>query len=455
MDIASRVSSVQEALKNPTPEKLYILAMSNKDIIPESMQLPELPRFDSPILNKRTDLKLLKEYRWPGFTEGKRDLVQAYAAAWTELRAGHTSGGANAPVSEYSVQGEAGGGLFIFNKEVPLLKGMLDAQLNDANANADVTFCYLGNCSKKQYGKTDVGLHAGDPELFKKNWQESYSQQMVIGVVPVVFRAGAGLYAQLGWSANLTLLSANGDITGQVKGDVFGEAAVGVKDFLEAGAGGRVEVINDTVTLRSEANLRFRGNGYPVLDATLTGDNKLSALNGAIYGYAMVDLMGPFGELAEEIVKSLEKLGSSAEAALRQLSNVSDTAKKLVKGIENAGKAISKGFKKMRKKLGFQAPHVNGTGFGVSVTGLKIRYEEDILTWDGISKNTRFLNYKILKAPDGHTTEGDVGGSLSEDSLAAFEQNLELEAYKVMLEAKAKQAEQLEMDSKNDLSAFI
>ncbi|RYZ90336.1 MAG: hypothetical protein EOP04_04230 [Proteobacteria bacterium] len=454
LDIASRATEIQDALKNPSPEKLYILAQSNKDLLPEALQLPDLPRFDSPTLNRRTDLKLLKSYRWPGFTEGKRELLQAYAGAWSELRAGHASDGANAPVSDFALQGEASAGLFVFNQDIPVLKGNLDAKIDPTDASAELTFCYLGNCSKKHSGKNGIGLSAGDPEAFKKNWQQAYSMQTAIGPVPVVLRAGAALYGQLGWSTNLTLLSAYGDVTGTASGDVFGEAAVGIKDFIEAGAGGKVEVIKDTLSLKAEANLKFKGNGYPMLDGTLTGDNQLSALNGGIYGYAMVDLAGPLGALAEKIVDTLANLGSSAEEAIRKLSNVSDTAKKLVQGFENAGKSIGKAFKKARKRLGFQAPLAHGTGFAVQVTGLKIRYQEDVFTWDGIQKNNRFLNYKIIKAPEGLTLEGDKDASFAEQ-MANFEQNLDAEAYKAQLQAMETQTAEIEQASLSDLNLFL
>jgi hypothetical protein len=453
-EITDRINQVKDALENPTPEKIYLLAQANKDILPPELHLPEIPRIEQPQLKKRVDLKLLKEYRWPGFQEGKRDLFQAYANAYAELRGGRLEEAEGSASNEFALQGEAVGGLFIFNNDVPLVKGILDAQINPNNGFARLEYCILSQCVSKQKGIENFALREGDPNLFNKNWQVQHSMQTSIGPVPVVLRAGAGLNSRAGWEVGLTLMNAYGQAVASAQGYAFGEAAVGVKDFIEAGAGGKVNVIDDTLTLKAEAEIKLKGNGYPVITGSLTGDNELEALNGEIYGYAMVDVTGPLGPLADKIVESIESLGDSAQAVINQLSNVSDAAKRVVAKWEDARKALSKAWKKARKRLKFAAPTMAGRPFGVSVDGLKVRYQEPIFTWAGISKTQRFLNYKLMIGPDGQKFEGDVASYQPQD-LAIFEENLNLKAYEEALVKKKAEMQERETAVLREIESFV
>jgi hypothetical protein len=453
-EITDRINQVKSALENPTPEKIYLLAQANKDILPAELQLPEIPRIEQPQLKKRVDLKLLKEYRWHGFQEGKRDLFQAYANAYAELRGGRLEEAEGAPANNFALQGEAVGGIFIFNNDVPLVKGILDAQIDPNNGFARLEYCILSSCTSQQKGIENFALREGDPNLFNKNWQVQHAMQTSIGPVPVVLRAGAGLNSRAGWEVGLTLMNAYGQAEASAQGYAFGEAAVGIQDFIEAGAGGKVNVIDDTLTLQAEAEIKLKGNGYPVITGSLTGDNRLQALNGEIYGYALVDVTGPLGPLADEIVKSLEQLGESAQAVINQLSNISDAAKNLSKKWDDARKALSKTWKKARKRLGFAAPTMAGRPFGLTIDGLKVRYQETIFTWAGINKNQRFLNYKLMVGPDGQRFEGDVASYQPQD-LAIFEENLNLQAYEEALVKKKAEIKERETAILRDIETFV
>jgi hypothetical protein len=158
--------------------------------------------------------------------------------------------------------------------------------------------------------------------------------------------------------------------------------------------------------------------------------------------------------LADAVVKSIEELGSSAEAVINQLSNVSDAAKKVVAKWDDARKALSKSWKKARKRLGFAAPTMTGRPFGVSIDGLKVRYQEPIFTWGGIKKNQRFLNYKLMVGPDGQKFEGDAASYQPQD-LAIFEENLNLKAYEEALVKKKAEMQEREAAVLREIESFV
>ena len=435
VDVKKNVEEVVEAFKKPTPEKFLALADKYKDKIPVDLQLDDVPTIPQVTVNKRTELKLKKAYNWPGFSVGDKSLLNGYADAWAELRAGRVEEPGSAPFSEQSFQAQANAGFHILNKPVNILGAVVDAKLDPNNALASYKMCLLKECIKDQKGLQDFKLEFGNPKLIDKSWVSEYEQQMMVGVVPVVIRFGGALHANAGWGAGLTLLSADGSFTGRVRGAVKGEAAVGVQDLVEAGAGGEVNVVDAKINLTGNAKIQFRDIGDPYLTASLTGDSDISALSGRIYAYAFVDLFGPFGDLINKVVEDIAKLGRKAEDMIKQLGKGSEFANKLA---GKMGKSIKKFFggaaKKLKKAFGFsRAGVLAGTPYGVELDGAKIRYEHDWFSWPGFQKKHRFLNYQVYIGSDGKRVEGNLSdynpemSQLIEENIALEERIAEIE----------------------------
>jgi hypothetical protein len=458
-EIENRVKAVQDALKNPSPTKIYALALANKDVLPAALQLPEIPRIEQPQLQRRLDLKLQKRYEWPGFSEGDAKIFKVYGNAWAELRSGRVQDATGAASNEQVLQGEAKAGAFVLSQDVPIVKGMLDSQLSSSQAYATLTFCYLDNCTKKEGGLKDVGFSEGDPEAFLKNWERDYEQQLMVGPIPVVVRAGVGLYGQVGWNLNANLMGVNGEAVATGKATAKGEAAVGIQDFVEAGAGGEVVVISDQLRIAGNANIELKGNGYPVIQGQLIGENKIRALDGRIYAYALIDVLGPLGEYADQIVETIKDLGPQAEGLIRRLGDVSGAAKKYINHWDNEAKkladSLSKATRKIGKKLKFStAPVLAGQPYGLSINGTRVRYEHDWVTFPGIEKVHRFLNYKLMVGPDGQKFEGNAG-DFNGDAAKIFEENLTLKAYEEALAAAEASAESQEAEFFKVVSGYV
>lgn len=464
-EVHQQFEELKAAAQDPSPQRLYHLAQKASKQLPPELAIPDLPTIPAPHVAKRTDLRLKKRYDWPGFNIGSRDIAGAYAGAWAELRSGRAAEAADAPTNEQALQGEANVGLYLLNEEVNLLGATLDSQMNPANAYATVKTCYLGVCKNRTAGIQDFGIKEGDPELLAKNWEKAYSQQLMVGIVPVVIRAGGRFSAKLGWSLGMNLLAVQGGLDGLVSASAIGEAAVGIQDFVEAGCGGEITIVRDQIKINGNAEVKFYGDGQPLIKASLVGDNSLDSLDGRIYAYALLDALGPLGEYLDAVIDTLKQLGDGTlEDFVRRLGNGSELANKLVHGLEGAGRSIAKEWQKGADAVGkvfsgcCKKPKWSATPSlahampfgGLSVNGTKVRYEQDWFSFHGSHSDKRFLNYIVTIGPDGKEYGGDAVAG--DDSIA---ENITLAQREASLAAAEVEAQALANAVLRDSYAFF
>lgn len=441
--------AAQDALNNPTPERLFELGQELGDFVAADLDLPSVPSIPGPKLDKHYDLKLKKSWDWK-FDKGNKETAYIYALVNGELRSGRIEDPKKKPSTAQSFQALADAGFYVINNQVSVLNGSVDSRLDETNAYARARFCMLGNCMEKSADVKDFSIKVNDPNLFTKNWEQTYSQQLSIGPIPVVVRVGALMAANLGYDLGMNLLGVTGGALATIQCEGVGEAAVGIKDFVEAGAGGKLTLIRNTTEIRADARVRFIGNGIPSLTGSLVGTNDMSALDGRIYGYAMIDALGPLGPYVEDIVKSLKELGAAGKALLDKLGKISEVAKKVINKIGDAadavGGAAKDGVEAVADFLGWHRPvTLHGSPMGLSIQGTKIRYEHDVIKWPPIRKKIKFLNYRVAIGPDGKNYSGDLNEA-NDNELEKLEQSMTLATKKELLaslEAQAKEYENI------------
>jgi hypothetical protein len=427
-EIKAQIKEIQEAIRNPTPELIYNLAQMGTGAIDPVLQLPDIPRVEAPQLVKRTDLKLKKRYNWKGVHEGDPKIAQVNIDAWAELRAGKSADAPSDFDTEQAFQAEGKGGFVFLSNPVDVFVAQLDSSIAPKKAKAEVTSCLLRACVKKVLlDKEAKDWQYGD-KILDESWDFPYAQQFFIGPIPVVLRAMVVASAYADWDLAFTLVTIDGGVKGKVKAVAAAEGAVGLKDFVEAGAGGQMTIVENTTTLRGGALIASSDSGAPFITGNLVGSNEIRSLDGSIYGYAMIDVMGPLGEYLEDIVQGIKDLGEAGQKLINYLDSVgSDLGKKLARKVGNeiskAGKNIGKvltGKKKLFKKSA-----TAGVGYGLSVNGTKIRYQQDLITWPGYSNNHRFLNYKIFIGSDGKEYGGDIA-AFSPEQMKGIEEEVDL-----------------------------
>ena len=421
--IVEGIEDVQDLLEKPSLPKVYALAEKYEDLIPEEYQLPNIPTIPSPKLNKRTDLKLEKELKWKGVFEGKKDIAAIYADAWFELRAGRADEPDKAPVTDHAVQAEAKAGGWLLNNELNVAYAHLNSELSPSNGFADFKYCFLGHCELDENGVKDIGISVSEPNLYSKNERWYYTQPFAIGPIPCKINYGASLYVNLGYGAGLNLMMAEAKVLGRAKASGFVEGAVGLEGVAEGGLGGELFIIDDELSGGAEAKFSFVG-GKPTVNAAIVADNNLQALNGRLYGYAQVDLIGAAIELVEKILETLENV-PGLKNLVEDLGNagrkLSDGAKKTLKKwgheVQNAGKALSRAVGGCCK-VKFSSP------WGINISGTTVRYEEDIAKWKAFNENRRIMNYRLFVGPEGKEYGGDFNEYDSDEFAELMEKNL-------------------------------
>jgi hypothetical protein len=457
-EASQRLESLKKALEEPSPARLYKLALENRDLLPPELQLPAIPSFPQPALEKRLDLKLKKSYNWPGFVVGDPKSVSVNALGGAELRSGRTENPGEPVFQEQFFQAYVESNLKIFDVlNTKVFYAGLNAEMSSRGGNGIAKFCILGPCVTKEAASENFEIRESNDRAAYKEWTEAYAQQFMVGPVPVVLRVGGAYTGQLGWTLGLNLLSVGGTGTAKMKASAFGEAAIGIQDFIEAGAGGEVALLDVTAVLRGQAGVEFRGSGYPVVEGNLTGDSVINALNGRLYGYAMVDPLGPFGEVLNRIIDDIKNIGDAAQGVLKQISAISPQAAKIVEDFgKRLGDQVAGGVKSVAKKIkvrccsispGLSAPKV-------SITGTRVRYEVDLVNWEAFKQNRRFLNYRLLVGPDGRKVEGD-SEHFDNAAASSLAETLDLEARKQKVAEIANENQRKTALLLTELDAFI
>jgi len=428
-EIKAQIAEIQEAIKNPSPALIYNLAQEAANLVPDAgLILPDVPRVDAPQLVKRTDLKLKKRYEWKGIHEGEPNIAQINIDAWAELRAGKAEGSTTEYDTEQAFQAEGKGGLVFLSQPLDIFVAQFDSGISPSNAKATVTACLLRACiTDVLIDKQAKDWQYGD-KILDESWDFPFAQQFFIGPIPVVVRAIVIASAYADWDLGFTLVSIDGGVKGKLAATAAAEGAVGLKDFVEAGAGAQMAIIDSTTTLRASALIASSESGAPFITGSLTGNNNIKAFNGSIYGYAMIDVMGPLGDYMEEIVDAIKNLGDAGQELIDYLNSFgSDLGKQLAKKVS---KEVDKAAKNIgniltgKKKL-FKKPISTGVGYGFSITGTKMRYQQDIITWPAYNKDHRFLNYKLHIGPDGKEYGGDAS-DFSPEKMREIEQEIDL-----------------------------
>lgn len=445
-EIRAQYDELKDTVEKPTPEKLYHLAQKTASVLAPELRLPDIPNIPAPQIKVRKDLELKKRLDWTAPENGTRDIAGTYGNAWAEIRSGKAGQSETSIMNEQAMQGEAKVGIYLIGNQINLLGATLDSGMSPKGAHASMTYCYLDVCTTKSAPAQDFGIKEGDDRLMDKSWNPTYSQQFVVGIVPVVLRLGGIFEARLGWGIGLNLLGVNGTMTGHAEAKAIGEAAVGLKDFVEAGAGGELSIIEDTIKIDGNANVKFLADDQPVLEGSLVGDNTISTLDGRIYAYALIDVLGPIGSLIDKLIDGLKKLGNGdLEDLVNRLGEASELGQKLVNNLSNAGRDISIAWKKgpevvsealsncCKIKWSSAKPILSaGVPYGaLTLNGTKARYEQDWVKWQGYKNTVRFFNYKIYIGPDGKKYAGDFASYGADDvnsqlNLDIFNQNISL-----------------------------
>lgn len=357
------VAALKNELEHPSPARLYDLARKVTAPLPPELQLPDIPSIPAPTLPKRPNLALKKRKTWDGLDLGSHDLVAGYANAWLEINGTETA-------EEISAEGKAG--MWILANEINVVYAGGRLYAGQDGVDGDLKAAVLGIDLYSKHIEKAVSYTWGDDRAFYYPLVTEYKQQFMAGPIPIVVTVGAKGEAGLGWFAGLTLLSANAGVKPFLAASAYGKAAVGIQDFLEAGAGGEILVLRDDVRLSGDAAIKFDQEGVPYLAMNLVGINEYRALDGRLFVYAQLDPLGPFADAIGGVVDAVVGIGQA----------VGDV-------ISDIGSAI-------------------GDVFGFSGGNpLKIYKEWDIYSFNGFQGNDRFLNYGIKITPFGVTMTGD------------------------------------------------
>lgn len=287
-EIAKDIQDTIERGEFPSPEKLQALRVKlNADLLPEDLQIPEIPNIPSPEIPKRSDLKLTKGKNWD-FFEGEKSAVAAYASAFYEVSGNEKN---------QDIRGEGKVGIWVISNEVNFLYGAgafsvgenakcTDAQTAQSGACTYLKMTAFGQDLFDPINKFEaVSYTKKVPKAWSWDYEYKYSQDFFIGPVLVNVEAGVTFDMYLGYEVGLTMTKAHGKIITGASADMYLKAGVGVTGF-SIGAGGEVLLIDGGPQLYGSSELSFDKTGVPYLSLNLNSDFVYKYLDGKIYAYA-------------------------------------------------------------------------------------------------------------------------------------------------------------------------
>ena len=277
-DIAKDIDALIKAKQFPGPEQIYDLQTKLNKELPANLQIPEVPNIPVPVPTKPKNLIVKKKKSWPGFVFGQRDRISVESGAWAEIAGSETS-------QAMTAAGDVT--FYIFARPINALGGYGYLLASPDVNKAELTFKALGQDvfpAKKEASKST--LKKDMPDLFSYNFDKAYSQQFMIGPVPVNVKAGARANVGLGYRAGLEMTRLIGAVVPRASAAAYAEGAIGVGGFLSAGAGAELTLLELSVPLTAESGYRFDEVGYPYLGLRINAEAGYEYLNGRIYAFA-------------------------------------------------------------------------------------------------------------------------------------------------------------------------
>lgn len=277
-DIAKDIDALIKAKQFPGPEQIYDLQKKLNKELPANLQIPEVPNIPVPVPAKPMDLKVKKKKSWPGFVFGQRERVSVESGAWAEIAGSETS-------QAMTAAGDVT--FYIFARPINALGGYGYLLASPEVNRAELKFQALGQDvfpAMKEESKSTMKKDM--PNLFSYNFDKAYSQQFMIGPVPVNVKAGARANVGLGYRAGAEMTRLIGAVVPRASAAGYAEGAIGAGGFLSAGAGAELTLLELSVPLTAEAGFRFDEVGYPYLGLRINAEAGYEYLNGRIYAYA-------------------------------------------------------------------------------------------------------------------------------------------------------------------------
>ncbi|MBI3776892.1 MAG: hypothetical protein HY273_15345 [Gammaproteobacteria bacterium] len=295
--IENVVGKIQDQVNNlvtATREKLEKLKLEAQQVV-TALKIPAIPSYPAPIAPKYPDLKIRKKKEWPGFNVGNEALVAGYGNAYYEI---YGSEKAQAAVA-YGVMGAK-----ILHKDICMLGGTADffvGLTSEANvlgrgipvtataaAYAILHFQSYGfNWDYQNINATDLAIKYAPAEpLWKYGYKVGYTQQFMIGPVPVSVTLGAQFSTGIKMEAGVGPMRLYGQAEPFAQGDGYAEGAVGIKGVVSAGAGAKLLLLSASVPLRGSAELLFSGKGEPYIALAVTSNATFRTLDGRVYAFA-------------------------------------------------------------------------------------------------------------------------------------------------------------------------
>lgn len=277
-EIAKDINDLIQAKQFPGPEQIYDLQAKLNKELPANLKIPEVPNIPVPVPVKPENLNVKKRKSWPGFVFGERNRVSVESGAWAEIAGNETT-------QAMTAAGDVT--FYIFARPINALGGYGFLLASPEVNKAELTFKVLGqNVFEPMKEESRTALTKDIPDVFVYDFDKGYTQQFMIGPVPVNVKAGARAKVGLGYRAGIEMTRLIGAVVPYASAAGYAEAAVGVDGVLSGGAGAELTLLDLKMPLTGEAGYRFDEVGYPYLGLRINAEAGYEYLNGRIYAYA-------------------------------------------------------------------------------------------------------------------------------------------------------------------------
>jgi len=278
-EVGEEISKAIENKEIPGPSRIFDLARENGVSlpVPPELSIPDLPDIPMPVPPKRKELALKKRKVWNGLDEGDRDLVNIYANAVFEIRGDERQESAD-------VEGRAG--TFLLGKQIELLYGFASFYAGPDKVKGEMELKALGQdlFPPKRFEER-VSYTFGDPKALSYDFDESISQTVMVGPIPITVTAGARAGVYLGYEVGLGATLLRASVVPGARADAYARGGVNLF-IVSAGVGCELLLLNVSPSLGGDAGVNFDAEGLPFLHLGLNSDLNYSALDGRFYAYA-------------------------------------------------------------------------------------------------------------------------------------------------------------------------
>ena len=276
-DLAKDIDELLKAKKFPSPEQIFELKDKLNAVLPADLQIPDLPSIPRPSPPDFSYLDLKKRKEWDGFNIGRQDRFAAVSNAYLEIRGDRT---------EQAATAEGFASIYILNQELNVIGGYGYFHAAPTKLDGELKLKVLGqDVFEPKKFEESLEIKIAEPELFRWDFDKSYSQTFFVGPVPVTVALGGRANLKLGYEVGITFMSLNGRLIPSAAAEAYAQVVAGIPGLLAVGAEANVTLIDIKVPLTGSANIFFDEVGAPMLDLSITANANYTTLKGRAFAY--------------------------------------------------------------------------------------------------------------------------------------------------------------------------